>query len=49
MYSTHNEGKSVAVEKLIRTLKKQDLKTSVSKNVHIGKLDDIVQENNNKS
>ena len=37
MYSTHNEGKSVAVEKLIRTLKKQDLKTSISKNVHIGK------------
>ena len=49
MYSTHNEEKSVAVEKLIRTLKKQDLKTSISKNVHIDKLDDIVQENNNKS
>ena len=41
MYSTHNEGKSVAVERFIRTLKNKVYKylTSVSKNVCIDKLD----------
>ena len=46
MYSIHNEGKSVVTEKFIRTLKTKIYKymTSVSKNVYIGKLDDIVGE-----
>ena len=49
MYSTHNEGKSVVVERFIRTLQKKIYKymTSVSKNVHINKLDDIVNKYNN--
>ena len=49
MHSTHNEGKSVVVERFIRTLKSKIYKhmTSVSKNVYIGKLDDIVDEYNN--
>ena len=49
MYSTHNEGKSVAAERFIRTLKNKICKymTSVSKNVYIDKLDDIVNECNN--
>ena len=49
MYSIHNEGKSVAVERFIRTLKTKIYKhmTSVSKNVHIDKLDDMVDEYNN--
>ena len=44
MYSTHNEGKSVVAERFIRTLKNKIDKymTSVSKNVYIDKLDDIV-------
>ena len=39
MYSTHNEGKSVVVQRFIRTLKNNIYKqiTSVSKNVYIGK------------
>ena len=43
MYSTHNEGKYVAAERLIRRLKTKMCKyiTSVSKNVYIDKLDDI--------
>ena len=50
MYSTHNEGKSVVVERFIRTLKSKIYKymTSISKNVYINKLDDIVNEYNNK-
>ena len=46
MYSTHNEGKSVVAERFIRTLKGKIYKymTSVSKNVYIDKLDDIVDE-----
>ena len=42
MYSTHNEGKSVVSERLIRTLKNKIYKymTSDSKNVYIDKLDD---------
>ena len=49
MYSTHNEGKSVVAERFIRTLKNKIYKymTSISKNVHIDKLDDIVDEYNN--
>ena len=49
MYSTHNEGKSVVVERFIRTLKSKIYKymISVSKNVYIDKLDDIVGEYNN--
>ena len=49
MYSTHNEGKSVVAERSIRTLKNKIYKymTSISKNVYIDKLDDIVNEYNN--
>ena len=49
MYSTHNEGKSVAAERFIRTLKSKIYKymTSISKNVYINKLDDILNEYNN--
>ena len=49
MYSTHNEGKSVVVERFIRTLKNKIYKHmfSTSKNVYIDKLDDIVNEYNN--
>ena len=49
MYSMHNEGKSVISERFIRTLKSKIYKymTSVSKNVYIDKLDDIVNEYNN--
>ena len=48
MYSTHNEGKSAVAERLIRTLKSNIYKymTSISKNVYIDKLDDIVDEYN---
>ena len=44
MYSTNNEVKSVISEKFIRTLKNKIYKymTSISKNVYIDKLDDIV-------
>ena len=46
MYSTHNEGKSVVAERFIRTIKSKIYKymTSISKNVYIDKLDDIVNE-----
>ena len=49
MYSTHNEGKSVVAKRFIRTLKNNIYKytTSISKNVCIDKLDDIVNEYNN--
>ena len=49
MYSAHNEGKSVVAERFIRTIKKKIYKyiTSISKNVYIDKLDDIVDEYNN--
>ena len=49
MYSTHNEGKSVVAERFIRTLKSKIYKymTSISKNVYINKVDDIVNEYNN--
>ena len=49
MYSTHNEGKSIVAERFIRTLKSKIYKyiTSISKNVYIDKLDDILDEYNN--
>ena len=49
MHSIRNEGKSVIAERFIRTLKIKIYKyiTSVSKNVYIDKLDDIVECNNN--
>ena len=50
MYSTHNEGKSVVAERFIRTIKNKIYKcmTSISKNVYIDKLDDIVHKYNNE-
>ena len=49
VYSTHNEGKSVITERIIRTLKNKiyKYKTSILKNVYIDKLDQIVNKNNN--
>ena len=49
MYSTHNEEKSVVAERIVRTLKTKIYKymTSISKNVYIDKLDDIVNKYNN--
>ena len=49
MYSKHNEWKSVFAERFIRTLKSKIYKymTSISKNMYIGKLDDIANEYNN--
>ena len=48
MYRTNNEGKSIAAERFIRTLKSKIYKhmTSISKNVYIDKLDDIVDKYN---
>ena len=45
----HNEVKSFAAERFIRTLKNKIYKymTSISENVYIDKLDDIVNELNN--
>ena len=49
MYSTHNEGKSVVAKRFIRTLENKIYKymTSVSKNVYIDKLDDVLNEYSN--
>ena len=49
MYSTHIEGKIVAAERFIRTLKNEIYKytTSVSNNAYIDKLDVIVNKYNN--
>ena len=49
MYSTNNEGKSVIAERVIKALKNKIYKymTTISKNVYIDKLDDIVKEYNN--
>ena len=49
MYLTNNEGKSVVAERFIRTLKNKIYKyiTSISKNVYIDKLDDVVRKYNN--
>ena len=48
MYSIHNKGKSNVAERFIRTLKTKIYKymTSISKNVYVNKLDDIVNEYN---
>ena len=48
MYSTHNDGKSVVAERFIKTLKNKiyEYMTSISKNVYIDKLDDIVNKYN---
>ena len=50
MYSTHNERKSVIAERFIRTIKDKIYKymTSISKNVYIDKVDDIVHKDSNK-
>ena len=49
MYSTYNGGKYVVAEIFIRTLRTKIYKymTSISKNVYIHKLDDIVNKYNN--
>ena len=49
MYSIHDEGKSIVAERFIRTLNTKIYKnmTSMSKNVYIDTLDDIVGEYNN--
>ena len=50
MYSTLNEGKYVVSEKIIKTLKNiiyNYSMTAISKNVHIDKLGNIVNEYNN--
>ena len=49
MYSIHNEGKSVVAETFMKTLNTKIYKymTSMSKNVYIDKLDDIVCEYDN--
>ena len=49
MYSTYNQGKSVVAERFIRTLKNKNYKymTSISENLYIDKLYDIVNEYNN--
>ena len=48
IYSMHNEGKSVIVERFLRTLKNGIYKhmPSISKNVYIDKSDEIVNEYN---
>ena len=50
IYSKHDEVKSVVAERFIRTLKNKICKfmTSVSKNVYIDKLNDIVNKYNYK-
>ena len=49
MYSTHNEEKSIVAERFIRTLKNKIHKytNSISKDVYIDKLDEIVNKYNN--
>ena len=49
IYSIHSKGKSVVVERFIRTLKTKIYKymTSISTNVYIDNLDDIINEYNN--
>ena len=49
MHSTHNKEKSVVAERFIKTLKNKIYKyvNSISKNVYIGQLDDIVNKYNN--
>ena len=49
MYSTHNEGKSIAADRFVRTLKNKIFKhmTTISKNVYFDVLDDFVDKYNN--
>ena len=49
MYSAHNEGEFVVAEGFIRTLKNKiyNYMNSISKNVYIDQLDDIVNAYNN--
>ena len=49
MYSRYNEGKFVVAERFIRTLKNKIFKymTTISKNVYIDVLNDIVSKCNN--
>ena len=49
MYSTYNEGKSVVAERLIITLKNKIFEhmTTISKNVYIDVLNDLVNRYNN--
>ena len=49
MYSTYRQGKSVAAESFIKTLKNNIFKhmTAVSKNIYFDVLDDIVDKYNN--
>ena len=49
IYSTYNEGKSIAAERFIRTLKNKIFKhmSAVSKNIYFDVLDDIVNKYNN--
>ena len=51
MYSTYNEGKSVAVERFIRTLKNKIFKhmAAVSNNIYFNVLDDIANKYNDSS
>ena len=49
MYSTFNEGKSVVVERFIRTLKNKLYKhiMAINKNVYYDVLDDVINEYDN--
>ena len=49
VYSMHNEGKSVIAGRFIRTVKNEiyQYMTSISKNVYVDKLYDIVNKYNN--
>ena len=49
MYSAHNKEKPAVAERFIRTLKNKTYRymTSISKNVYIDKLDDMVYKFNN--
>ena len=49
MYSTYNEGKSVAAERFVRTLKNKLHKhrTATAKNIYYNVLDDVVNKYNN--
>ena len=51
MYSTYNEGKSVAAERFIRTIKTKIHKymTAISKKFYYNVLDNIVNKYNNCS
>ena len=50
MYSIYSEGKSVVAERFIRTLENNIYKyiTSISKNVYIDQLDEILIKYNNR-